>query len=140
MSGTALKAAKLLYDAQKQSETRVAETGWMRPLTAGQLEQYRTLAESFHDGGDEAGVAPVILSLLDEVHRLKAAFVPRPVAEPSWLEKDFQVLYNAALDASMSSPGTPPWKILEAQLDRLRPAFEECEVARRMGRQAKEGN
>jgi hypothetical protein len=142
MSGHALKALKLLYDIQEGGESTLTPPRGNRPLTAGQREQFRSLAESFAAGGDEAGAAPVILALLDEVERLKAAFVPRPVPKASWgLEKDFSALYNAALDASMSAAGTPPWKILEAQLEQLRPAFEEVEeAARRRARQAKEGN
>jgi hypothetical protein len=64
--------------------------------------------------------------------------------EPSWLEKDFHALYSAALDVSESvvepDRETPPQRNLRAQLRRLMPAFEECEVARRMDRQTREGN
>jgi len=82
MSGHALKAMKLVVQATaaaERGELWVAQAGWNRPLTAEQLEQFRSLAESFQPGSDEAGVGPVIVALLDEVHRLKAAFVPRPV-------------------------------------------------------------
>lgn len=54
--------------------------------------------------------------------------------EPSWLVKDFHILYRAALDVSESiadpSSETPPQRFLRAQLERLRPAFEQCEAER----------
>jgi hypothetical protein len=145
VSGHALRAMKRLYEAQKRGESRVAETGWNRPLTAGQLAQFRSLAEAFAVGGDDVGVTPVILALLDEVARLKAAFVPRPVREPSWLEKDFHVLYLAterlvaALDLDREFEPSDLDDVKE-QLRRLMPVFEECEVARRMDQQARKGN
>lgn len=50
------------------------------------------------------------------------------VHDVQWLVKDFDVLYNAALDVSESvvesAKETPPQRVLRAQLARLRPAFD----------------
>jgi hypothetical protein len=54
--------------------------------------------------------------------------------EIPYLVKDFHVLYSAALDVSESvlDPDrvSPPLRFLRAQLDRLRPLFEECDQLR----------
>jgi hypothetical protein len=46
------------------------------PISAEDLAAYRRFAEDAH-GGDEPR-SPIILRLLDEIDRLKAAFVPQP--------------------------------------------------------------
>lgn len=107
-----------------------------RALTKPELDEFRRLAEG-HAGNR---MAAAIHTLLIEVDRLKAAFVPRPVPEASWLVKDFHVLYRAAerLVAHIDAEGFIDLDVLRAQLQRLAPAFEQCEVERRMGRQTKE--
>lgn len=62
-------------------------------------------------------------------------------AEPHWLTQDFNVLYAAALAFSETclgrGDGKPyePHLALQAQLERLRPAFEMTEEARRLARE-----
>lgn len=117
------------------------------PITAVELVEWRVLATGWLEA-EEIVTSPVgvvgriVLRLLDEVHRLKATFVSRPVAELSWLEKDFHVLYRAALAACKTTllpgEGDATLEDLRRQLDRLAPAFEECEVVRRMARQTRE--
>jgi hypothetical protein len=57
-------------------------------------------------------------------------------AEPSWLVKDFNVLYRAALAFSEACAGrgdARPYPLhldLQAQLKRLEPAFQETEAMR----------
>lgn len=54
--------------------------------------------------------------------------------EIPYLVKDFHVLYRSALDVAESviDPDrvSPPLRFLRAQLERLRPLFNECEALR----------
>jgi hypothetical protein len=63
--------------------------------------------------------------------------------EAPWLLKDFDALYRAAqrMLQSIDACAVRGHEVAElrAQLERLKPAFAECEVARRMGRQTREG-
>jgi hypothetical protein len=65
--------------------------------------------------------------------RMQQAF-----GDPTWLVKDFHVLYRTALDVSESvvepSRETPPHRNLRAQLERLAPAFAYCEGERETAR------
>jgi hypothetical protein len=72
-----------------------------------------------------------------EIARLKAELAQR---EPHWLVKDFNALYRAALafsEACMGRGDGKPYAHHEAlaQLERLRPAFQDTEVARRLARE-----
>ncbi len=109
-----------------------------KPLTTEQLDAFRTLAKSVT--ANDAGAA-MILALLDEVDRLKNAFIPRPLTEVHWLTKDFHVLYRTVeqLVADLDAEKLTGLGYVKAQIERLRPAFEECEVARRMAQSKREG-
>jgi hypothetical protein len=62
---------------------------------------------------------------------------PAPPADPTWLVKDFHVLYRAAENAlgqaTCDGYTTAHLRDLAAQLDRLAPAFEACERIREGG-------
>ena len=117
------------------------------PLTSLELVEWRVMATGWLEvdeiGMSETGfVGRLVLRLLDEIHRLKAAFVPRPMPELPALVKDFHVLYRAAerLVADLDAEKLTDLDYIKLQLRRLMPAFEECEAARRMVPQTKEGN
>jgi hypothetical protein len=75
-------------------------------------------------------------ALLDGAKELRKVAQRARSAEPHWLVKDFNVLYASAralADACNGrGHGKPygPLKTLEAQLERLKPAFEETEATR----------
>jgi hypothetical protein len=58
------------------------------------------------------------------------------MSDPHWLVKDFHVLYRSARALAEACNGRgdgrpyPPLRALEAQLTRLRPAFDVCESER----------
>lgn len=61
--------------------------------------------------------------------RMRAA-----LGDPSWLVKDFHVLYRTALDAATARSDVAARVHLNAQLDRLRSAFLECDAMRETAR------
>ena len=72
----------------------------------------------------------------------RGELVPYSVPEASSLVKDFHVLYRVTerLVADLDAEKVTDLGEVKAQLRRLMPAFEECEVARRMAWHTKEGN
>jgi len=82
------------------------------------------------------------------VERMNAAEVREPelpklvfdrgiaIEELPWLVKDFDILYRTALDVGLSivepDRATPPQRQLIAQLNRLRPAFDQIQATKRL--------
>jgi len=91
------------------------------------LDAARTLVQHWDD--QDGFGADIIDALAEAVHALDGA--PTNSGEVSWLVKDFNALYRASQNA-LVDPTTEQW--LRHQLERLRPAFEMTETARRAAR------
>lgn len=118
------------------------------PVTALELVEWRVQATGWLDadeiGMSETGfVGRLVLRLLDEVQRLKETAAPGAMSEvpeiPA-LVKDFHILYRLTerLVADLDAEKVTDLGFVKAQLQRLLPAFEECEVAKVLERRRKE--
>jgi hypothetical protein len=103
------------------------------------LDAARTLVQRWDD--EDGFGADIIEALREAVHALDRA--PASPGEPPWLVKDFNVLYRAARRFADACHGRgeggegpyPAQEALDAQLERLLPAFEMTESARRAARE-----
>ncbi len=100
------------------------------------LDAARTLVEHW-DNQDGFG-ADIIEALRDAVRALDGVTAPR--SEPSWLVKDFNILYRTAkrlIEREPDARGNTPdsdLEDLEATLEHLKPAFEMTESVRTAAR------
>jgi len=100
------------------------------------VSQQRDLLQSQLDRALElmAEAAPALLQGASELRKVIARATG--ATRPSWLVKDFHVLYASARALVEACNGRgdgrpyPPLRELEAQLERLRPAFDETEAMR----------